>query len=86
MLLKIRHLAYSAYMRASRLEADVPWMIERAILATLTPLRSSIDALIARVEICREVPTSSDMPLDATGYKTIEDVADAESEAKTDKE
>uniref|UniRef100_M1DD57 'chromo' domain containing protein n=1 Tax=Solanum tuberosum TaxID=4113 RepID=M1DD57_SOLTU len=33
-------------------EAEVPWMIERAILSALTPLRTSINSLTARVEIC----------------------------------
>ncbi|XP_049385295.1 uncharacterized protein LOC125849251 [Solanum stenotomum] len=52
MLLKMGHLAYFADMRASQLEAEVLWMIERAITAMLNPLRASIDALSGRVEVC----------------------------------
>ncbi|XP_049410601.1 uncharacterized protein LOC125873791 [Solanum stenotomum] len=52
MLFKIGHLAHSADVRASRLEARVPWMIEWDISATLTPLWMPIDALTTSVEIC----------------------------------
>ncbi|XP_049365744.1 uncharacterized protein LOC125830608 [Solanum verrucosum] len=44
------HLAHSADVRASRLEAEVPWMIKRAITVVLTPLRASMDTFTARVE------------------------------------
>ncbi|KAK4733879.1 hypothetical protein R3W88_008140 [Solanum pinnatisectum] len=46
------HLAQLADVRATRLEADVPWVIEATILAALTPLRDSIHDLIARFTAC----------------------------------
>ncbi|XP_049355152.1 uncharacterized protein LOC125819748 [Solanum verrucosum] len=46
------HLVYFADVRATRLEAEVPWMIERIILAALTPLRTSIDDLTEKVATC----------------------------------
>uniref|UniRef100_M1DXJ0 Polyprotein protein n=1 Tax=Solanum tuberosum TaxID=4113 RepID=M1DXJ0_SOLTU len=46
------HLAHYVVVRATRLEATVPWMIESAILAALTLLRASIDTLTTRVETC----------------------------------
>uniref|UniRef100_M1DJZ4 Polyprotein protein n=1 Tax=Solanum tuberosum TaxID=4113 RepID=M1DJZ4_SOLTU len=39
------HLAHSADVRATKLEAVVSWMIESAILDALTPLRASIYTL-----------------------------------------
>jgi len=51
-LLKMGYLAHSADVWASRLEAEVPWMIERALTDALTPLRVSIDALTMRLDIC----------------------------------
>uniref|UniRef100_M1DXK2 Polyprotein protein n=1 Tax=Solanum tuberosum TaxID=4113 RepID=M1DXK2_SOLTU len=47
------HLAHSSDVRATWLEAEIPWIIEWAILATLTPLRTSIHALITIVETCK---------------------------------
>uniref|UniRef100_M1DGQ3 Polyprotein protein n=1 Tax=Solanum tuberosum TaxID=4113 RepID=M1DGQ3_SOLTU len=52
MILKMGHLAYSANVRATRLEAEVPWMIERDIIAALKPLQTSIDALTGIVQTC----------------------------------
>uniref|UniRef100_M1DGP6 Integrase core domain containing protein n=1 Tax=Solanum tuberosum TaxID=4113 RepID=M1DGP6_SOLTU len=52
MILKIGNLVYSADVRATRLERSIPRMIESVILATLTPLRVSIDDLASRVTAC----------------------------------
>ncbi|XP_049378127.1 uncharacterized protein LOC125842889 [Solanum stenotomum] len=52
MLLWIGHLAHYADVCASKLEATIPGMVERALTAALTPLRESIDALTARTEVC----------------------------------
>ncbi|KAG5571363.1 hypothetical protein H5410_061129 [Solanum commersonii] len=44
-ILYMGHLAHSVDMRPSRLEATIPGMIERALVAAVTPFKESIDAL-----------------------------------------
>ncbi|XP_049364616.1 uncharacterized protein LOC125829443 [Solanum verrucosum] len=45
-------LAHSADRRASRLEVTIPGMIERALADVVAPLRSTIDALVAKLAVC----------------------------------
>uniref|UniRef100_M1D9M5 Putative plant transposon protein domain-containing protein n=1 Tax=Solanum tuberosum TaxID=4113 RepID=M1D9M5_SOLTU len=78
--------------RASKLEATIPGMIERALVDVVTPLSCTIDALAARIAVCERVgipdmPVDPDMP-PATNRDEVraEEVADAESEAETDEE
>uniref|UniRef100_M1D9W1 Putative plant transposon protein domain-containing protein n=1 Tax=Solanum tuberosum TaxID=4113 RepID=M1D9W1_SOLTU len=52
MILKMGRLAYSADVRATRLERSVPEMIDSAILTALTPVRNTVDELTARVTAC----------------------------------
>ncbi|WMV09060.1 hypothetical protein MTR67_002445 [Solanum verrucosum] len=67
MILRMGHLAHSAYVRATQLESSTPFMIEVAILVVLTPLQTSIDLLTTRVEAYEnrqgetfEIPTLKD--------------------------
>ncbi|KAG5630622.1 hypothetical protein H5410_002339 [Solanum commersonii] len=52
MLFNMGHLAQSDDMRVLQLEAAIPGMIKRDIVAALTPFLASIDALAAIVEVC----------------------------------
>ncbi|KAG5611289.1 hypothetical protein H5410_022570 [Solanum commersonii] len=62
------HLAQSADVLASRLKVVIPGMIEKAIIAALTPLRAEIDshklvldALMVRVGECGKGQGATDV-------------------------
>uniref|UniRef100_M1D9D6 Polyprotein protein n=1 Tax=Solanum tuberosum TaxID=4113 RepID=M1D9D6_SOLTU len=95
----MRQLAYSADVRATRLERSVPELIDRAILASLTPLQTSVDALTVRVIACesrhgeasetvedRDAPETSRIPPATTGDVQGDGTAHAESDAETNEE
>uniref|UniRef100_M1DFH6 Polyprotein protein n=1 Tax=Solanum tuberosum TaxID=4113 RepID=M1DFH6_SOLTU len=73
MLLRIGHLAHSTDVRASRLEAIVPGMIERALTTVLTPLRADDVAAESEVET-NEVQLSV---LEETTYEGLIEVEEA---------
>uniref|UniRef100_M1DEP5 Putative plant transposon protein domain-containing protein n=1 Tax=Solanum tuberosum TaxID=4113 RepID=M1DEP5_SOLTU len=80
-LLKMGHLAHSVGVRATRLEAVVPWMIQAVILAALTLLRNSIDTLTERFKAY-----NFESPPTTTAYVHWDDMAADESETETDEE
>ncbi|KAG5585327.1 hypothetical protein H5410_045761 [Solanum commersonii] len=49
-----RKLVHSADRRASRIEATIPSMIKRGLVAAVTPLSADIDALATRLEVCEK--------------------------------
>ncbi|KAK4733718.1 hypothetical protein R3W88_007979 [Solanum pinnatisectum] len=96
------HLAQSTYVRASWVEVVVPGMIERAIIATLAPIRAefrehqelitahglALDDLTVRVEACKkELQASFEIPLATMTENVVMLDKDAESDAlETDEE
>lgn len=52
MILKMGHLVHLVDVKATQLERSIPWFIESVILSAFTPLWTSIDTLIERVEAC----------------------------------
>lgn len=52
MPLWIGNLTHTTYVLASRIEAAVPSIIEKALTAALKNLRDSIDALTTRIKVC----------------------------------
>uniref|UniRef100_M1CDW3 Polyprotein protein n=1 Tax=Solanum tuberosum TaxID=4113 RepID=M1CDW3_SOLTU len=96
MILKMGQLAYSADVRAARLERSIPEMIDSAIMATLTPLRASVDDLSTRVTAYfislmrdandEDAPETSGIPPATTKYVQGDGTTHAESDAETDEE
>uniref|UniRef100_M1DLH8 Polyprotein protein n=1 Tax=Solanum tuberosum TaxID=4113 RepID=M1DLH8_SOLTU len=76
------------YQHASRIEATILEMIERALTVVVTPLSVYIDTLAARIAVwIPDMPTDTDMPQATAGDEVrVEEVAVADFEAKTNKE
>uniref|UniRef100_M1DQ65 Polyprotein protein n=1 Tax=Solanum tuberosum TaxID=4113 RepID=M1DQ65_SOLTU len=77
MILKMGQLAYSSDVRATRLERPIPGIIDRAIIAALTPLRTSVNAL-TRADDEDAPGTIGNVPRDGAAH--------AESDVETDEE
>uniref|UniRef100_M1DVM6 Polyprotein protein n=1 Tax=Solanum tuberosum TaxID=4113 RepID=M1DVM6_SOLTU len=99
-LLRMGQLAHSPDRRASRLEATISGMIERALVDCVTPLSSTIDAIAKRIAVkstdismifgtveIPDMPVDPVMPLATTEDEVrTEKVAVTKSEAETDEE
>ncbi|XP_049410663.1 uncharacterized protein LOC125873857 [Solanum stenotomum] len=59
-ILRIGHLAHFTDRRASGLEATVPEMVERALIAVVTPLGVCIDALATMIVMCERGQGATD--------------------------
>ncbi|KAK4731778.1 hypothetical protein R3W88_024766 [Solanum pinnatisectum] len=90
------HLAQYANLHASRVEVDVPGMIERAIVDVLAPIRAelrehrklittrslALDALMVRIEACEQkLPAISEIHLATTSRYVVVADDDAKFDA-----
>uniref|UniRef100_M1DB54 Putative plant transposon protein domain-containing protein n=1 Tax=Solanum tuberosum TaxID=4113 RepID=M1DB54_SOLTU len=79
-------MALSADRQAACLEAIVLSMIQMAITDAVTPLNTTIEALVARIAVL-EIPAMPERPQTTTGYgEREEQTEDSGAEAETDEE